>query len=167
MPTELSLSQLDTICQDTISAFLTGQYQLAVMLNVMYNAGLRVNEVCQYNRWQEEDDNQLSVQLEKSQSKRFLNRDDYLNEYWNFAQYPNDYDLYTASALRYSCAISSPILKFGNNSNRSPCHMFRYRYIKYLSEVLGYSVAQIKSITLQTSTTTVEIYLTDKIWQYP
>lgn len=166
MPTIINLSQLNTICLACIDAYSSSDKMMAAIMQTQYNNGLRINEVCEVARWSNYDIDFFEVILEKSQAARLILKSEVEIPLRNY--YINDTDLgvYNYSAVNWSTKRATPRLQFGNNTNRTVTHMFRYRFIKQLAAD-GLTISQIKDITKQTSDEVVEIYINDLIYQYP
>lgn len=166
MPTEIDLEALNDICVNVVLSYADSQPLLYNLLGVLYSTGLRANEVLETDRWSSYDNDYYIVQLEKGQQTRLIDKNLFNDQIAPYYNNQSSLGVYTYSSVRYSAAQASPIIKFGNNTNRTVLHMFRYRFIKDLWDS-GLTISQIKDVTKQTSTATVEIYTSDKIYQYP
>ena len=164
--TEITLSQLNDICLNVVAAYDPGDPLMNAFLYLMYNTGLRSNEVMQLNRYTNGPPEYYTALLEKGNGTRDIELIYALPVLQNLVLNGALFNPYTYSALQYSIGKASPVVTFGSNTNRSLGHMFRYRFIKQLGDD-GLSIPEIMEITKQSSTTTVEIYLNDLIYTHP
>lgn len=158
-----TLQELQAALQQVIARASHERPTTAALFQLMYNTGLRVREVLEVERWQPNDDDTYTVQLEKREGTRII----------QVAQVPElieqqyassiPFTMETYSAVNNTFKYHAPGLLFGSDTRRTTCHAFRYQFMKQLSED-GQTTAQIAATMGHLNLANTSRYIQDEIW---
>ncbi len=159
----ITLAQLQAILQQCITATAQARPVTAAIFQLMYDTGLRINEVLDVTRWTATDDDFYVVQLEKGEGTRTfpVGIVPPLIEQNYASSTPYVYETY--SAVNNTFKYYAPGVMFGNNQRPSTCHCFRYQYIKNLAQE-GFSVSEISTIMGHVNPANTAQYIQDTIF---
>jgi site-specific recombinase XerD len=157
-----TLAELQTALQATITQALNERPTTGAIFQLMYNTGLRVREVLEVDRWQYNDDDTFTVQLEKREGTRVI----------PISQVPDaisdrfidkvPFEMETYSAVNNTFKYSAPGIIFGNDTRRTTSHAFRYQFVKQLAQE-GKTVAEIAAILGHVNQANTSKYMSDQI----
>jgi site-specific recombinase XerD len=118
-----------------------------MLFQSLYNTGLRINELIEYSRLTQIDDNTILVSTEKFSNPRTINIS-LLNNIYSQAFTTNSLHKFIRSYSYYNSAFTNRLLYFKNikiGEKQATTHLFRHNYIKKLY-LNGFNCNQISAI---------------------
>lgn len=140
----LSYADIDRQCTEAIHNVTKYNIKLDVLLQTLYNTGLRLNEVYELNRWSRVSDTIMRVNLEKGNGTRDILTDYLPTDFvWMVDNKDTARWLYTVRQVRYLTKCNSPYKRVTAGRKEVVAHLYRYRMAKYLT-IMGYTATQVK-----------------------
>ena len=161
--TRVTLQELQHVLLKVIGAARYSRPTTGAIFQLLYDTGLRVREVLEVERWNANDDDTYTVQLEKQEGTRIIQVNDVPGLIEQRYADNTPFTMETYSAVNNMFKRYAPGLLFGNDVRRTTCHAFRYQFMKQLSEN-GMSTAQIAETMGHVNLANTARYITDEIW---
>lgn len=160
---QVMLEQLEETLSGVIQRAQNDRPTTAALFELMYNTGLRIREVIEVERWQPEDNDTYTVQLEKGEGTRIIQVAEVpaLIEQQYASGLP--FTMETYSAVNNTFKYYAPGILFGSDTRRTTLHAFRYRFMKRL-EKNGATIPEIAAIMGHINQANTARYVTDIIW---
>ncbi len=138
----IDYEQLGQVLRGVITSVQNDRPITAAIMQLLYNTGLRINEVLEVERWVSNGQGGYTVQLSKREETREIESalipDEIAEHYTQQAPYYFE----TYSAVSNTFKYYAPGLVIEQKKKSTLLHAFRYRYIKEL-HAGGMSVADI------------------------
>ena len=154
----MNYNDIDNHCVHLLNNSVNYYLYINPFITTMYNTGLRIGEVIELERWSLFDSDNFSVFLEKNNGNRIIRKEILPTAFVDLLS--NDIAVkryFSIRQLRYFIQHNGLFFHTTRGNKDISSHIFRYRFIRELF-INGYTYAEIKAITHQSSTKVVENY---------
>lgn len=160
---QIDHTELGGILRTTIVGVGHERPVTAALLQLLYNTGLRINEVLEVERWQANGPDSFSVQLSKREETREIAASSVPDSILDHYTQQQPYILETYSAVNNAFRRHTPGLVIEKKKKTTLLHAFRYFYIKSI-HASGLSLADVAAHMGHKVQASTAGYILGQVW---